>query len=442
LVYPVRRGNEVGGQLALYRFDGSGFADWQMRIVGLLCEQAGLALANAAERRRTHEFADLRQRLETIGARLAGMETRERTVGMAAREARYLIGDEHAVLVYMLPIPEMGHLVLEQTSASSQYQTTAGDSCRERVSIPVSEALEPVLEGSDVVEIDQPNDVRYRFLAESTRRALLAPIRYRYGSVVEGLLVAESPRELPFGEWRREALRLIASQLAVHAARSRTLIEDYAAFIHHFKSPMYSLDTLLQEFDALQKHGTLSPALSALAQHVRATSEQFRAYLGAFGRLSDLNLQPIAISGIVDAPTATAQQLVGQRKLTVNYLGDCGSRLVKVDPGATKGVILELLFNAAGNDPEGHPIDVTCEVADSECTIRVKDFGHVISEEQRRRLFDLRTPLGRSDGMSSGIGLWMVRTVVERQGGTIRLEWPDVTPKAFVIAFPVIDEQP
>jgi len=445
LVCPIRRGQQVGGQLALYRFDGMGFHDWQRDVVGRLCEQAGMALTNAAERRRANDSAELRQDLENVGARLAGLETRGQTLREAAQAARNLIGDEYAVLVCMLPILGKGDLVLEQIASSSSYQTMTKNVVRGAIKIPVTEALRAVLEGDQtrsdqIVEIDNPDDIRYHFLLEGTRRALLAPMRYRYGTILEGLIVAESPSGLPFGEWRREALRLIASQMAVHVARSRTLAEDYAAFVHHFRRPMSSLSGFLQRCDDLVEGGALPSDLAIITADAKATWEHFKAYDGAFGNLHDLDLQSHELREIVEDVVASASREAKERSITWRYQGRCESRRIRVDAAVTKGAILELINNAMDNDPAGNPIEVACEVADGQCLIRVRDRGRVITKEQYDHLFELRNPVGRPDDEPSGMGLWMVRTVMERQGGSIHLDKPDASPKAFVLTLPVFAE--
>ncbi len=85
-------------------------------------------------------------------------------------------------------------------------------------------------------------------------------------------------------------------------------------------------------------------------------------------------------------------------------------------------VILNLVLNAAQAIPEGDPAHHTIEVrvrrTDDHAVIEVADTGPGVPEDIGERIFEpFFTTRGATGG--SGLGLWLSRTIVEEEGGTL-----------------------
>jgi two-component system OmpR family sensor kinase len=78
-------------------------------------------------------------------------------------------------------------------------------------------------------------------------------------------------------------------------------------------------------------------------------------------------------------------------------------------------------------------------------TIRITDDGPGISDENHERVFD---PFYRGDGMlegGSGLGLSIVRTIVNRLGGVASVEWADISSKKglrVTVRMPIVRQYP
>jgi CheY-like chemotaxis protein len=92
------------------------------------------------------------------------------------------------------------------------------------------------------------------------------------------------------------------------------------------------------------------------------------------------------------------------------------------DPSRLVQVFGNLLINAAKFTPEGGQIDVAAQQHGAEIVVRVKDTGVGIPPDKLRSIFELFTQvdngLARS-GSGLGIGLTLVRRLVELQGGQV-----------------------
>ena len=106
-------------------------------------------------------------------------------------------------------------------------------------------------------------------------------------------------------------------------------------------------------------------------------------------------------------------------------IADAPSRIfVLVDPRAMRQVIVNLLDNALKYGPKGQTVRIAVERVDGVAQLSVQDQGPGIAPDDRRRIWEPFVRLGRYAGTTagSGIGLSVVRGLVERHGGTIAVE--------------------
>lgn len=97
------------------------------------------------------------------------------------------------------------------------------------------------------------------------------------------------------------------------------------------------------------------------------------------------------------------------------------------DPGSLPIVLGELATNAGRYSPKGTPIDINATSAGPTACLQVSDRGDGLTPEQARRAFQRFWRAGRGDGGrygGVGLGLYLVRQIVERQHG-----WVTLTPR-------------
>ena len=102
---------------------------------------------------------------------------------------------------------------------------------------------------------------------------------------------------------------------------------------------------------------------------------------------------------------------------------------VWIDADATRlaQVLGNLLTNAVKYTPEGGDIALTMAVQDGQACIDVSDSGIGIPLNEQAKVFDMFSQVGRNIGHSQGglgIGLALVRTLVEMHGGSVTVRSP------------------
>ncbi len=116
------------------------------------------------------------------------------------------------------------------------------------------------------------------------------------------------------------------------------------------------------------------------------------------------------------------------------------------DPTRLAQVFLNLVNNAAKYTPQGGHIWLTVERAKGEAVVRVRDTGVGIAAEMLPRIFEIFTQvegsLERSHG-GLGIGLSLVRRLVEMHGGTVEARSEGLgRGSEFLVRLPVLAQPP
>lgn len=107
-------------------------------------------------------------------------------------------------------------------------------------------------------------------------------------------------------------------------------------------------------------------------------------------------------------------------RLVVNLPHD--ALWVRADAARLEQVFLNLLINAAKFTPGGGEIVLTMERLDTHASVRIRDSGIGIAPEQLSRIFEMSVQVGATAlpaERGHGIGLAVVRDLVEMHGGTV-----------------------
>lgn len=93
------------------------------------------------------------------------------------------------------------------------------------------------------------------------------------------------------------------------------------------------------------------------------------------------------------------------------------------DAGALKTAFLNLLDNACKYSPPDMPVTIECHVDTQEVVVAVHDRGKGITPGEADKIFEkYYRGHSSSDTSGAGLGLWLVRQIVERFGGAVSLE--------------------
>ncbi len=105
--------------------------------------------------------------------------------------------------------------------------------------------------------------------------------------------------------------------------------------------------------------------------------------------------------------------------------------------GLLHRALLNLVLNAVQHAPQESVVEVALETADDWATLTVTDRGPGISPDVQARLF-LRFSRGGGAGGGTGLGLYFVRTVAEKHGGSTSVSSEPGAPTCFSLRLPLL----
>jgi PAS domain S-box-containing protein len=151
---------------------------------------------------------------------------------------------------------------------------------------------------------------------------------------------------------------------------------------------------------------------------------------------------PVELGPIISRAVAMVRHHIDGRKHELQVSLPHEPVWLDADPTRLEQVFANLLNNAAKYTEPGGRIAVLAERREQEVVIAVKDTGVGISPEMLQKVFDLFTQVERSSDRSQGglgIGLTVVRSLVEMHGGSVSASSTPGEGSVFAVRLPVIE---
>src|SRR5260370_31537945 len=136
---------------------------------------------------------------------------------------------------------------------------------------------------------------------------------------------------------------------------------------------------------------------------------------------------------------SAARQVADDKRLRLETYADPALGLVLADRDKLEKVVLNLLFNALKFTPSGGRVEVRAEKQNDQWMLTVADTGMGISEKDLPHVFDR---FWQADGSSKrkyqgvGIGLALVKELVEIQGGKVAVQSEEGKGTTFTVTLP------
>jgi signal transduction histidine kinase len=136
---------------------------------------------------------------------------------------------------------------------------------------------------------------------------------------------------------------------------------------------------------------------------------------------------------------AAFQPAAAHKNITISFAAPARPLPVFADPKAARQVMENILSNAVKYSPQGKRIFASIAEKDGRCIFSVKDEGPGLSAEDMKRLFGKFARLSAipTGGESStGLGLSIVKKIVEAMDGTVRCESVPGSGATFIVTLP------
>jgi len=147
-----------------------------------------------------------------------------------------------------------------------------------------------------------------------------------------------------------------------------------------------------------------------------------------------INRKLTSISGIIEDSVNEFLSEADRKNQTIEtrvpYLS------ANIDPEKFKHVVDNLLSNAIKYTPAGGKIEISLEKDKDKFRLLFKDNGPGIPEGMEEKIFNRFVTVGPKRKDSTGLGLSIVKEIVESHGGSVRVEHPEEGGSLFVVEMP------
>jgi signal transduction histidine kinase len=310
-------------------------------------------------------------------------------------------------------------------------------------------------------EIDRPDlvlmDIRIQGPADGIETA--EAIRYRFGIPViyltahaDQITLQRAKMTEPLGyllkPWREHEL-LAAITVALHKHKMNKALEqrqaDFLAMLtHDIQNPLQLVlgyaDVLAEELSSSGLHQA-EQLLNQMRDNILSTSDlvvNYSTSLALEGGRFPLVSERVQINEILGQVETRYVAEAARRDLSLETKLAGNLPLVEGDALALERVFANLIHNALKFTPQGGQVLITSSQQGETVAVSVRDTGPGIPPEQIPALFEKYWRHKRHahhDG--SGLGLFIVKSLVEAQGGRVEVESALAIGTCFKVILPV-----
>lgn len=214
------------------------------------------------------------------------------------------------------------------------------------------------------------------------------------------------------------AIQRLMARVAASVAEQTRFLTDAA---HELRSPLTALSLQAERLEAANMPAEALKRLLELRRGIARTRRLLDQLLTLARAQNETGeAQQASFNGVVRKALEDLMPLAEAKGLDVGLISqqDVCVRASEID---LLLVIKNLIDNAIRYTPEGGRIDLSAEIGPGGATFLVQDTGPGIPAEDRERAFDPFRRLPRNDEFGSGLGLSIVKAVLDRLGGAVAL---------------------
>ncbi len=220
--------------------------------------------------------------------------------------------------------------------------------------------------------------------------------------------------------------------------------EFFANVTHEFKTP---LNIILSTIQLLNDMNTENKAFLKYNNIMRQNCYRLLKLINNLIDIAriesgffDINLKNQNIVAIVEDTTLSTVEYARMKGIKLVFDTDIEERIIACDAEKIERIILNLLSNAIKYTKDNGNIHVHLYEKDHRLILSVKDSGIGIPPEMASEIFKIFRQVDtsfRRNNEGSGIGLFIVKTIVKLHGGNLKVKSQVNQGSEFIIEFPI-----
>jgi|GEM_PF-818046 len=186
-------------------------------------------------------------------------------------------------------------------------------------------------------------------------------------------------------------------------------------------------------------------SIQKLIQLIHSNSDQLKGIIDQLIQLNEIEvrgielyLEQIDIGCLMHNWKDSFQKIADSNQIRLTIEG-LPSLVILGDEKKLSSIIQNLVNNALKYTPKNGCVEVKYYVINSTFYLAVNDSGEGIPTKYRKKIFDRFFRIGEADGRGTGIGLSIVKELVDLFGGTIDVSDSDLGGSSFQFSFSMND---
>jgi len=185
---------------------------------------------------------------------------------------------------------------------------------------------------------------------------------------------------------------------------------------HEIKNPLSAIKTFAEYLPEKYQDRTFREKFFKIVQSEIDRINTIVKELLEFAKPAPLEVQPVRVSQLLDETLTLLSNQMLKHSVEVQRAFLENGLTIHADPKQLKQVLLNLLLNSLEAMPNGGRLTLAISLQDERLVLTVTDTGCGIPDEYQAKLFD---PFFTTKERGMGLGLAVVKGVVERHGGSI-----------------------
>lgn len=281
---------------------------------------------------------------------------------------------------------------------------------------------------------------------------LVNPEGYKLGTLC---VFDTKPRKL--NTKQQEALKVLAKQVVYlfeQRVKNQELIrlqqevqernqnlEKFAALVSHdLKSPLAQITSLIQLIE-MESPGVLGESIDEYLRYIKVASASLRNYIDDMLDFYKSNEQSYEQKSSLSIDNFTNElKSICSIGSNVDWEVDTTLRHIVANKLALKQVLVNLITNAIKYNHRSHPlVKLTFKEDVDNYYISVLDNGRGIQQDHLDKIFDMFYTLKTQDlsgNQGTGVGLAMVKNIVDKLNGDIQVESNEGEGSNFIVTIP------
>lgn len=226
--------------------------------------------------------------------------------------------------------------------------------------------------------------------------------------------------------------------------------EFFTNISHEFRTPLNVILSVVQVLSAYEKMGKETISIEKVNKYMRNIRQNCYRLLKLINNLIDVNridsgflklqMRNVDIVEVVKQIIGSVNEFIKIKQLDLKFESNTQKKIMAIDVDKFERIMLNLISNAIKFTKPGGKITIKIHDFGDKVNISVKDTGIGIEKNKCSIIFERFRQVNSSlvkDTQGSGIGLSIVKSLVEMHNGQIKVDSEIGKGTEFILSFPV-----